>query len=105
MWRVKSGRAPDFEERSLTVSRFYYEDLVRDPDAVIARVLADCELAASERVARWNAAYTGVGPGGTDRTRAIDEASLSSWRSSLSPAQQSDVLAAAAPLAASHGYR
>ena len=72
---------------------------------MIARVLADCELAASDRLLRWNAVYTGVGPGGTDRTRAIDEASVLSWRSSLSPAQQADVLAAAAPLAASHGYR
>jgi hypothetical protein len=105
LWRVKSGRAPDFEARSLAVSRLSYEDLVREPDAAIARVLADCALPPSDSVARWNAAYTGTGPGGTDRTRAIDEASLWSWRSSLSPAQQADVLAAAAPLAAAHGYR
>jgi hypothetical protein len=105
VWRVKSGRAPDFEARSLKVSRFRYEDLVHEPDAVIARVLADCELTPSGCVERWTSAYTGTGPGGTDRTRAIDASSLASWRAVLSPAQQSDVLAAAAPLAAANGYR
>ncbi len=105
LWRVKSGRAPDFEARRMRVSRFRYENLVRRAQDVIAHVARDCELPASSMLDDWNSAYTGFGPGGTDRGRAIDTSSLVSWTSLLSAQQCAEVLEAAQPLAELHGYR
>jgi sulfotransferase family protein len=104
MWRIKTGRASDFERRGIPVSAFRYEDLVRDPQVVVAHVLAACELSECSAVLDAHSAYEGYGPGGTDRTRALDQACVSRWREFLEEAQQRDVIEAAAPLAARFGY-
>ncbi|MDB5027962.1 MAG: uncharacterized protein JWO66_1651 [Candidatus Eremiobacteraeota bacterium] len=104
MWRVKSGRARDFARSGIPVHRFRYEDLVTDPDAVIARLLDACGLPASALPSRAHTAFVGYGPGDTDRTRPIDEASVSRWRDSHDEARGFDILRAAGPLATRLGY-
>jgi hypothetical protein len=104
VWRIKSGRANDFAARGLRCLQFRYEDLVAEPRATAERLLEACALPASDDVLSSHLAYTGHGPGGTDRTRAVDGASLSRWRDVLSEREEREVLNAAAPLAASFGY-
>jgi hypothetical protein len=104
LWRVKSGRASDFSRAGLPVQLFHYEDLVSRPQAKIPSLLEACGLEESERAFAAHTVYRGLGPGATDRTRAIDVASLDAWRSVLSPPQQADILDAAQPLAGLLGY-
>jgi hypothetical protein len=104
LWRVKSGRAGDFRARGLSVAQLRYEDLVTAPRDSVERLLEACGLPASDAAHAPHAAYVGEGPGGTDRTRAVDRASLARWRDALSSAEARDVIAAAEPLASTFGY-
>ncbi|MDB5093196.1 MAG: uncharacterized protein JWO85_1297 [Candidatus Eremiobacteraeota bacterium] len=103
LWRIKTGRATAFRNHGLPMTQFRYEDLVRDPRAAIAPLLAACALGGAPDL-EAREAYRGAGPGGTDRTRAIDAASANAWTSALSASEERDVLATAGPLATAFGY-
>jgi hypothetical protein len=104
MWKIKSGLAPQFERAGMNVYQFRYEDLVRDPGAASIRLTSACDLLALGVAWRPEAAYVGHGPGGTDRTRPVDRASLREWQSHYDARQQADILRAAGELARSFGY-
>lgn len=104
LWRLKSGRAPDFRRAGLPVHSLRYEDLVSRPEAVIPSLLKACGFGAWEHPTPAHEVYRGLGPGATDRTRSVDTSSMEAWRSALSPTQQADVMAAAQPLAGVLGY-
>ena len=104
MWAVKSSRADAFAAAGFPVHQFRYEDLVRDPQTQIARMLQACALYASPAVFEPERSYVGFGPGDTDRTRRIDERSLDAWRSLLDDAQAREVLQHAGDFATRLGY-
>lgn len=104
LWRVKSGCAPEFEAAGLPVHRFRYEDLVVRPEPATAALLEFCGLDASRPEPPASAVLRGIGPGATDRTRAVDTASLQTWRRALPPDRAAEVLDAAQPLAEQLGY-
>ncbi len=104
VWRVKSGRAAAFAGHGIPTCQFRYEDLTAGPEAVVADLLRTCGLPSSSAALCAHESYRGRGPGGTDRTRAVDSASLRAWDGVLDAAQQADVLRAAGPLAAEFGY-
>ena len=104
LWRLKSGRAADFESTGLAVFTSPYENLVAAPRATATELMAACGFTDPERTPAAHTVYVGTGPGDTDRTRPVDAASLDGWRAALSPAQEIDVLAAAQPLAGRLGY-
>jgi hypothetical protein len=104
LWRVKSGRAPDFDRAGLVVHRFHYEDLINQPEAFIPPILVVCELDDFGRTTSIQDVYTGPGPGGTDRARSNDANSVQGWRNTLGPVQQADILTWAEPLAGRLGY-
>lgn len=86
-----------------------YEDLVRDPAAVLERVCRFANLDASEQA--LNQMLTGerggtFRPGWHDRlSEPIDTAPIDNWRRHLQPQQVALVEAAAAPSFARFGYR
>jgi hypothetical protein len=104
IWKVKSGLAPKFKRSGVAVHQFRYEDLVQEPHATAADLLNACDLPVGGENGRPEAAYLGYGPGGTDRTRPIDKASLLNWRSDLNKAQEVDILRVAGELAKKFGY-
>lgn len=104
LWRIKSGCAPRFRARGLSVLQVCYEDLVRNPGGVIRDLVAQCGLAPSDAPLSAETHYEGTGPGGTDRTRGVDALSLESWRTELSAAAEHDVMEAAGELARTFGY-
>jgi Sulfotransferase family len=104
VWRVKSSRADDFAAQGLRCVQFRYEDLVAEPRATARRLLEACALSPADDVLSAHRAYVGSGPGGTDRTRAIDATSLARWRDVLSAEEEREVLGAAAPFAERFGY-
>jgi hypothetical protein len=103
-WKVKSGRLLDFRHAGLPAHLVRYEDLVRDPDAVLFPVFAGSDLNDPVDTSRACMVYQGFGPGGTDRTRAVDRRSLTTWSDALDPEQAHAVLNAASPLASRLGY-
>jgi hypothetical protein len=86
------------------VHQFHYEDLVRDPQREITRILQACALDASPAVFAPERAYVGFGPGGTDRTREIDERSLHAWCSVLDDTQEREVMHTVGEFARRLGY-
>jgi Sulfotransferase family len=104
IWRIKSGLGPQFERAGISVYQFRYEDLVSEPKIASARLLNACDLPALGDAWRPETAYLGHGPGGTDRTRPVDRASLLEWRSHYDTRQQDDILRAAGELARRFGY-
>jgi len=104
VWKVKSGLAPRFRQFGLPVHQFRYEDLVQDPDSVVRDLSHCCGLDDSTLLTGFNGVYVGYGPGGTDRTREIDQAVLRNWNACLDAEREADVLSVAGPLARSFGY-
>ncbi len=104
IWRIKSNMAPIFKEAGITVTQFKYEDLVCEPDRMISLLLEGCHLPDAAEPRRAHCVYVGFGPGGTDRTRPIDAASLSVWESGLDEEQQAEIIRIAGASARSFGY-
>jgi protein-tyrosine sulfotransferase len=104
VWSIKSSIAPFYEKSGLTVTQFKYEDLVCEPDRVISAILTGCCLRESDETRCAHRIYIGHGPGGTDRTRAIDAASLSSSNAWLDSAQQAHVMRTVGAWARNFGY-
>jgi hypothetical protein len=103
LWSIKTGLAPHFQSAGLRVLQFRYEDLVRRHE-LAGDLLRHCALSSHGTIVDHQAAYVGKGPGGTDRTRAIDEDSLESWKESLDEIKEAAVLRIAGPLAQAFGY-
>lgn len=104
IWRIKTGMYQRFTEHNFEVCRFRYEDLIQHPEASVREILRCCRLAWNDSVLLHSESMQGQGPGNTSRTRSIDSASLSKWRSQLSAEECRDILAIAAPLMATLGY-
>jgi hypothetical protein len=103
VWKIKTGLAPAFRQAGLPVFQFRYEDLVQK-QGVVAEMLEHCGLAATSETLNPETAYTGKGPGGTDRTRPVDTDSLSIWKDYLDESQTADVMRVSSPLAGTLGY-
>jgi hypothetical protein len=104
VWKIKTGLAPRFREAKLDVFQFRYEDLVQRRD-LTEELLVHCGLERGMDAFSPEAVYQGKGPGGTDRTRSIDDSSLQSWSDCLDASKEADVMRISHPLALSFGYR
>jgi Sulfotransferase family len=104
VWRIKTSMSQYCKDLGLPTTQFRYEDLIGNPDSVISRILTECQLADGPETRSAHLAYRGKGPGGTDRTRSIDAASLFEWRNSLTEAAQADILRVAGARAVEFGY-
>lgn len=103
IWKVKSGLAAKFRQYGLPVLQFRYEDLVHDPNAIIDNLTSYC-FADGILLRDTDVTYFGFGPGGTDRTRSIDNLSLLAWKTTTIMEKETEVLRAASPLAESFRY-
>lgn len=104
VWQIKSGLQAPFTQAGIPVFDFRYEDLVQDPSRYIAEIGAFSGLSGSNALFAHQDIYVGEGPGGTDRTRAVDRTSERSWSDTLDDATAAQVLAAVQPLAGQFGY-
>lgn len=89
MWRIKTGFSAAFQADPLSALVIRYEDLVSDPKKWTYRVLDHCGM--SDKTAAHESVFQGSGPGGTDRTRAIDEQSLGRWSGQLTESERLDI--------------
>lgn len=103
IWKVKSGLATKFRQHGLPVHQFRYEDLVHDPKTIIDNLTNYC-FGDGMLLRDTDATYVGFGPGGTDRTRSVDQLSLSAWKTAIIKEKEADILRAASPLAESFNY-
>ena len=104
MWKIKSGLAPSFEACGLPVHQFRYEDLVDQTEKEVKRIISFCGMPWSGGTLQHEKVYQGHGPGGTERKRAVDKASLTDWRRRSDGAFTSAILRSAQPLAERFGY-
>jgi len=85
-----------------------YEDLVRDPPGVLARICAFADLAGGEAIEHMVTAERGgvFRPGWHDRlSQPIDTAPIAAWSSRLAPHEVAFVEQAVAPYLERFGYR
>jgi len=104
IWKIKSSLAQKFSDAGLPVFSFKYEDLVIDPDQWCRHLAKHAGLVFHTDMVNHQDVYTGTGPGGTERFRAIDQSSLKGWQSSLDAAQQSLILDVAQAAMQDLGY-
>ena len=104
IWRVKTLLMSGYGKYNLTPHIVRYEDIIANSEAVIAGLLSSVNLPDADVVSSYNQEMIGFGPGGTDRTRAIDGASLQSWKHSLSATDARDVLVIAGELLHKYDY-
>jgi len=103
IWKIKSGLADEFRKHGLSVHQFRYEDLVHITNTIIDNLSNYC-FKDTVLLRSTDAAYIGFGPGGTDRTRAVDQSSLTAWKTTITAEKGADILRAAGPLAESFNY-
>jgi hypothetical protein len=103
VWKIKSGLAPKFQEAKLAVYQFRYEDLIRRRE-IVGELLRHCGLSGNGAALNPASEYKGKGPGGTDRTRSIDDQSIQNWSDCLDLSKEVDVMQASHPLAKRFGY-
>lgn len=103
-WRVKSGLVRKFEDRGIPTLLVRYEDLVADPEGVCKNISDHIGLPFDPLMLAHETVFRGYGPGMTKRTRAVDSASLQSWRNRLSSEQEKVVLDVAGAELGYFGY-
>jgi len=82
-WRLKCELLPAYDECSVPYRFVRYEDVVRSPKAHISQVLEYLDLEWHDAVLRHHETHDGVSIGFTDRSRAIDQASIETWQPTL----------------------
>jgi hypothetical protein len=103
IWKVKSGLADRFRQQGLPVRQFRYEDLVRAPQTIIDN-LSDYCFGGAVLLRDPDDVYIGLGPGGTDRTRPVDQSSLRAWKTTITQEKEAEILRTAGPLAEDFNY-
>ena len=93
-----------FRAAGVPVLTIRYEDLVRQPDRVVPALLRHARLPLVSGCLEPSHVLQGEGPGGTVRTRRIDETSVGRWRVKLAPHEEELVWAAVGGLMAAIGY-
>lgn len=81
---IKMSFANEFRNAGFDIATIDYETLADEPEQSIKRLLEyinlDYEIQCSDYVLQ----YQGFGPGLTDRTRTVDDRSVSAWKNQLS---------------------
>lgn len=88
---LKMSLADSFRQEGLPTLTVRYEDLVRRPNEVVPRLQELCGLAEHPSGLLHGEELAGHGPGGTDRERPVDEASVGQARRSLDAPQLLDI--------------
>jgi len=102
---LKMSLEETFRDAGLATLRVRYEDLVTAPAEQLRRLQEHCGMPADSTSLAPSTIYVGTGPGGTDRRRAPDDASVGKARRVLTREQIAAVEAAAAEVLARLGYR
>jgi len=104
LWKTKTAMAAQFAAAGTTPFQFRYEDMIRRPADIVDGLSAFCGFDDGQIPKQPHAVYVGQGPGGTDRTRAIDSHSLYKWQTTLNVSQVADIMRVAALLAEKFSY-
>jgi hypothetical protein len=90
---IKMSFASRFEAAGLAVSRVRYGELVEEPGRSTDSLLGSLDLGFDEALGlEHQSCYVGTGPGGTDRTRAVDTRSHGAWRQELTDVEADEIL-------------
>lgn len=82
-WRLKQELLPLYEQFQIRHHVVRYEDLVREPEETIEKVLSFVDLPFHLDVMRHHQLHSGTAIGETDRSRPIDPTSVGRWKSFL----------------------
>ena len=104
VWRIKSSLGDRFRSSGWPVLQFQYEELISEPRRYCNELAEISGLPFDLNMLNHDRVLNGFGPGRTDRTRPIDDLSVSRWSKELSPMQVEDVLEIAAPVMQVLGY-
>ena len=104
IWKIKTGLASDFRSAGLPVKPFRYEQLISNRQKTVREIANFTDLSFSESMLAHENTYVGLGPGGTKRSRSIDNKSLNKWRNHMPLKSEMEILRIAAPLLNSLGY-
>ena len=103
-WRIKNELLAVYEREQLPFSVIRYEELIRDPQQQIEKVLADLDLPWHETVLRHHELHRGLVSGETDSARPIDATNTAKWRAVLSNEELEVVHKVTSGLALQLGY-
>lgn len=104
IWKIKTSLFQYFELLGLNPLVFRYEDLATNPEKWSSKIASHCELPFDLNLLQHHELLVGVGPGNTERQRAIDVESLEKWRESLTEEQAEEVLEVGKELMWELGY-
>jgi hypothetical protein len=99
VWRLKTRLARDFSILGSRYLEIAYEELVQKRHDILPRLAHHVGFASCAALDAHEKVFVGEGPGGTVRTRRIDEKSLSSSREALPVEERAAILDIAGPAA------
>ncbi len=89
--KIKMSFIQLFRDNGSHVINVRYEDLIGHPEYVIPLVLKKLGMPYAEECLHHHEVYRGVGPGGTQRGRPIDEESKGKWKERLRQEQENEI--------------
>lgn len=90
---IKMSLEDKFRKEGLKTLSVQYENLVLKPEESVRRLLEFNGLNYLEQCKNFETQYQGLGPGMTDRTRKLDNRSMSAWKSQLSSREKNEIQA------------
>jgi len=103
--KVKMSLARHFTRVGLPVLSVRYEDLVADPTGWCDRLTSHLHMPPSDVCLRHHEVMHGLGPGRTERARAVDQGSVAHWTTELTEQEERDVWEIGSDLMARLGYQ
>jgi len=104
VWKLKTTLAVNFQLAGLAPLLVHYEDLANRQYDEIKKILQYIGLPVQQGCLNYHRAYCGFGPGGTDRTRPLDSASIAKWKPLLSDQDEDAIWQVAGGLMQRLGY-
>ncbi len=104
IWLIKSRLYGRFVEHGIPTFTFRYEDLITHPRNTCLELTAALNIPFHEDMLAHQTVYVGQAQGRTDRTRGIEESSLSKWSATLSQAEEEQILSVAGTMMQKLGY-
>jgi hypothetical protein len=92
VWRIKTMMYQKMSVVGIPTFSFRYEDLIANQGRLVLAMAQHVGLAPSEQMLAYPKVFRGWGPGLTERKRPIDDASLETWRDSLSQEELQQVV-------------
>lgn len=92
VWKIKSHLQEEYKSRDIPIYSFNYESLILTPREIVLKLAKHSGLSFHENMLCHNTIYKGLGPGGTQRFRAIDPDSLELWRNCLAPTLADEIV-------------